>query len=227
MKSLTAFALVVLACVPAKAQLGGMGGMGGRPAAQAQSIEAEILEMQQEADKAALKEALGLQAREGMKPIRGAERQHSDEDAVALRDFIVKKKEAITARAAEILDKRTGGRRGPAAARAAQPPEGDKQDAVERYEKARIEVQLLQAQVNLLQPELTKAVEELADADIAASKDDTKREKAEAARKEYDKIKVKVVELNKRLYQEQQTVVPMQGQMQMMGMGGMAGGGFR
>src|SRR4051812_17282954 len=125
MKSLTAFALLVLACVPARAQFGGMGGMGGRAAAQ--NIEAEILEMEQEADKILLKEALLLQGRQGLKPIRGTEpeKRQSAEDAAAVRDFIAKKKEAITVRAAEILDKRTGGRRGPATARAAQPPEGD------------------------------------------------------------------------------------------------------
>jgi hypothetical protein len=227
MKSLTAFALVVLACVPARAQFGGMGVMGGRPAAQAQSIEAEILEMEQEADKVLLKEALLLQGRQSMKPIHGSEteeKQHAERTA-ALRDFIVKKKEAITARAPEILGKRTPVRLGPQQQGAPQPPSDGRQDAVERYEKAKIEVQLLEAQVNLLQPELAKAIEAVANADHAASKDEKQREKAEAARKDYDKIKAKVVELSKRLHQEQQIVLPMQMQMQRMGMG--RGGGFQ
>ena len=88
MKSMATFALVVLLCVPAKAQYGGMGGMGGRPAAtQAQSIELDLLEMEQEADKAALKEALLIQARQGMKPIQGTdpEKRQSAEDTVAGR----------------------------------------------------------------------------------------------------------------------------------------------
>src|SRR5262245_13193070 len=142
MKSMATLALAVLVCVPAKAQLGGARG-GGPPA---QNIELELLEMQQEADKAALKEALLLQAREGMKAIQGteAEKKRSAEDAASLSDFIAKKKEVINARAAEILDKRMPGRRGPAV-RPNQPPDEDNmQEAVERYEKAKIEAQLLQ-----------------------------------------------------------------------------------
>lgn len=231
MKYFAAFALVVLFCIPAKAQMGGMGGGGGmgeRPAALPRNIETEILELEQEADKAALKEALLLQAREDMKVFRGSDDQKKEiaEDAAALRDFIAKKKETLTARAAKLAESRTGGRQTPAA-RAAQPPRDvDSQDAIEGYEKAKVEVQLLQAQVNLLQPELTKAIDELAAADLAASTDLTRRDIADAARKEYDKLKARVVDLNKQLYREQQVVLPMQMQMQRMGFGGM-GGGFR
>ena len=235
MKHVATFALLVLLCAPAKAQFGGMGGgMGGgiavRPMTPAESIDLEIMQMEQEADKAALKEALLAQARLGMKPIPGgkAEKEQFAEETAVLRDFIAKKKEAMTARAAEMTDKRTAGRRAPAAARASQTPESDnKQDAVERYEKAKIEVQLLQAQVNLLQEPLGDAVTALATADIAASNDETQRDKAEAARKTYDKIKEKVVELNKRLYQEQQVMLPMMQQVQQMQQMGMMGGGFR
>src|SRR4051794_16819595 len=111
MKSLTAFALAILFCVPARAQFGGMGGTGGRPAAPAPSIEVEILEMEQEADKAALKEALLLQAREGIKTNQADERENrrAADAAAALRHFIAGKKEVITARAAEIADKRAAG----------------------------------------------------------------------------------------------------------------------
>ena len=66
MKSMATFALIALLCVPARAQFGGMGG--GGTATQARSIELELLEMEQEADKAALKEAFLLQARQGMQP---------------------------------------------------------------------------------------------------------------------------------------------------------------
>ena len=103
MKYVATFALVVLLCGPAKAQYGGMGGMGGRAAAQAQTIELELLEMEQEADKAALKEAFLAQARHGMKPaagLRQEEKQALDEEITALHAFIAGKKEAITARAA-------------------------------------------------------------------------------------------------------------------------------
>ena len=57
MKNVATFALVVLACVPARAQYGGMGGMGGAPATQSRSIEVEFLEMEQEADKTAHEKA--------------------------------------------------------------------------------------------------------------------------------------------------------------------------
>jgi hypothetical protein len=225
MKHFAAFALMVLSCVPAKAQ---MGGMGGRPA-QAQNIEAEILEMEQEADKAALKEALLLQAREGMKITRGAEAEKKQihEESAVLHDFIARKKEAVTARAAKILEQRMAGRR-PPAARAAQPSQDDdKEDAVEGFEKARIEAQLLQVEVNLQESELAKAIDALATEDLAAGNDPARLEKAKAARKEYDTIRAKLVELKKRQYREQQIVLRMQMQMQNMRMGGMGGGGFQ
>ena len=87
MKRLAAFALVILSCAPAKAQFGGMGGMGGgmavRPMTPAESIDLEIMQMEQEADKAALKEALLAQARLGMKPVPGgkAEKEQKDQEA--------------------------------------------------------------------------------------------------------------------------------------------------
>ena len=75
MKRVATFTLLVLLCVPAKAQFGGMGGMGGgvagRPMTPAESIDLEIVQMEQEADKTALKEALLAQARLGMKPVPG------------------------------------------------------------------------------------------------------------------------------------------------------------
>ena len=134
MKSMATFALIALLCVPAKAQFGGMGGMGGGPATQAKSIELELLEMEQEADKAALKEAFLLQARQGMKPIRGAdpEKRQSAEDAAALRDFIAKKKEAIIERAAEVKKARVAG--SPPAARNARADQhkSDQQASISR-----------------------------------------------------------------------------------------------
>src|SRR4051812_31182358 len=109
MKSMATFALIALLCVPAKAQFGGMGG--GGTATQARSIELELLEMEQEADKAALKEAFLFQARQGLQPIQGTdpEKRQLAEDAAALRDFIAKKKEAIIERAAEVRKARFAG----------------------------------------------------------------------------------------------------------------------
>jgi hypothetical protein len=224
MKSAATFALVVLVCVPAKAQFGGMGGMGGR--AQAQSIELELLEMEQEADKTALKEALLIQARQGMKPIHGtdSEKKQLDEDVAALRDFIARKREAITARASQLTKTRVASRRVPAAP-AVSPADqkASRQELVEKIQRAQIDIQLLEAEVLLLRTPLDQAIDALAKAEVAASKDEAERPKAEAARKEYDKIKANVVEQNKRLELEK---LELQSMNQTMGMGGM-GGGFR
>jgi hypothetical protein len=230
MKSMATFALVVLLCVPAKAQYGGMGG---HPATQAQSIEIDLLEMEQEADKSALKEALLIQARQGMRPIQGTdpEKRQFAEDTVALRDFIAKKKEAITARAAEMRKSRIAGSL-PAArnvrvdqqAKSDQQAKVDRQATYEKYAEAQIDVQLLEAQLALLQEPLNAAVQALAAAELAASNDESQRAKAEAARKEFEKIKARYVGFNKRLQAEQQELQSMGMMAGMPGMGGMGGG---
>jgi hypothetical protein len=214
MKSLATFALVVLFCVPARAQFGGMGGGGGIPATQAQSIETQLLEMEQEADKMALKDALLLQARQGMEP--KSERQ---DHIVVLRDFIAKKKDAISNRDAELKKLRSS--RTVAATAGRKQPQFDLQASIESSEKARIESQLLQAQVNLLEPELSKAIDALAAAEHEANKDEKQRSKADDARKVYEKIKAQYVEHSKKLRLEQQQSGGMGG---MIGMGGMGGG---
>lgn len=224
MKSVATFAGVFLACVPAMAQFGGLGGMGRPAQPQAQNIELELLDMEQDADKTALKEAFLLQARQGMQPAPEDEfrKRALEERSVLLRDFIARKKDAITARSAELADKRTASRRLPAAARARPPLDADRQAAIEKYEKAKVEAELLQAQVALLEADLKEAVQTLAKAELAASFDESERPKADAARKAYEKIKGMVVEYNKRLRLEQQAMQSMQ----MMGFGGM-GGGFQ
>ncbi len=211
MKCVATFALVVLSCVPAMAQFGGMGGMGGGMPAQPKSIEVELLEMEQEADKAALKEALALQARQGMKPAH-----RGQADVAALPDFIAKKKEAITARDAEL--RKLSGPRPPAATAAQKQPQVDWQASIEKSENARIEAQLLQTQVTLLEPELAKAIQALAAAEHEASADEKQRAKADEARKGYEKIKTEYLEHSKRLRMEER---------QSGGMGGGFGGGFR
>lgn len=241
MKCLAAFALAIFASVPAMAQFGGMGGMGGAQSPQNPSIEVQLLEMEQEADMAALKEALLLQAKQGIKsvPDSRAGKERDADETVRLRDFIAKKKEAITNRAAEIADKRTAGRRVPtrppgrqpnsneqATPRSNQSTDGGRQESVEDYERAKVEVQLLQAQINLLQKPMEEAIQALAKADLEASTDEAKRPAAQAARKDYEKIKEKLVEHNKRLYQQQLVILPMQQQRQRMGMLGF-GGGFQ
>jgi DNA polymerase III delta prime subunit len=173
--------------------------------------------MEQDADKTALREALLLQAQQGMK----AERSLSEKDADVLNAFISRKKAAIIARAAELTKTRLGARRLPnTVSPVDQPTTADRQAIIEKIEKAQIETQLLQAQINLLQNPLSKAINALATAEFAASDDETQKAKADEARKEYEKIKAKYVEHSKRLQLEQQEVQSMQ---QMGGMGSFGG----
>ncbi|MHC5538809.1 hypothetical protein ACYOEI_11355 [Singulisphaera rosea] len=194
--------------------------MGGMPAAQPKSIETELLEMEQEADKTALKEALVLQARQDMKSLSGPEQQVAAEQAKTLADFIDRKKKAIIGRNAELRELRNP--KVAAAAAAAKPAQFDWRAAIEKSENARIESQLHQAQVSLLEPELASAIEELAGAEHAAGKDEKLSAKADEARKAYEKIKAQYLEHSKQLRLEQQEAGGMGG-----GMGGMGGQGMR
>jgi hypothetical protein len=223
MTRLIAFALVVLSCIPAAAQ---------PPPPQRQSAQLELLELEQDADKAILREALLLQGRMEMKPAPDTERekQRFAEESVTLRDFIARKRASIKARvdelarADELANKRTAPRRGPQrpiGALADPAAKADREAALEKYEKANIEVQLLQAQVDLLQQPLGEAVQALAKAEVDASNDESLRPKADEARKAYEKLKARVVEHSKRLRLEQQEMLPMQ---QMLG--GMRGMGY-
>jgi hypothetical protein len=228
MKRLTAFAMVVLSCAPATAQTSPRAqqpAVQRQAQAQAQGIEVELLEMEQDVDKSILREALLLLGRAGMTPGPQQGKLQADEDVAAMRAFVEKKKEAIIARDAELKKRRLGGTRGTTtttAPTAVQPDNADRQADIEKLENAQIETQLLQAQINLLQPDLTSAIDALAAADIAASKDETQRPKADEARREYQKIKAKYVEHSKRLPMEQRELLSIQ---RMMGMGGMGGGG--
>jgi hypothetical protein len=233
MKSMATFALVLLLCVPARAQLGGMGGVGGVPLMQAKSIEVELLEIEQEADKAALKEALLLQAKQGMKPMRGTdpEKRQFAEETAALRDFIAEKKTVITRRADELNKFRVMGpsaaasvNRGEKRGNGEQQVKVDQQASYEKYAEAQVNAQLLETQVNLLQEPLNSAIQALANAEIAASNDGSKAATVEAARKEFEKIKAKYVGYQKQLQEERLGMRLMGG---MGGMGGGMGGGFR
>lgn len=201
MKTLAAFTLVVLSCVPAMAQFGGTEGMGAARQPQKVSLDVEFLEMEQDADKAALKEALLLQARQGMKPARVTqpEKERFEEEAAALRSFIEKTKEAIIARSAELAKTRVA-----KAAPAGQPPKFDRKAAIEESEKAQVEARLLRAKLGHLEEPLAKAIKELAEAEFAAGNDEARCGKAATARREYDKIKARHVELSTELRLEEQ-----------------------
>lgn len=218
MKTVATFAVAVLACVPALAQFGGGGG--GPRAAQrmpAPNIEIELLEMEQEADKEALKEALLGHAGLGMKPVGSSERDEKlrIQQITVLREFIATKKETITKRAAEIAEKRQVLRPRQNTPRANPPQERERQAAVESYEKSRLEAALIQAKINLLSTPMHEATQALAKAEIAADTNESKRPEAVAARKEFERLKAKNVELNQQMQLEQRTMESMR----MMGMG--------
>jgi hypothetical protein len=216
MKSMAAFSLIVLLCVPAKAQ---SGGMGGGSATQAKSVELELLEIEQEADKAALKEALLLQARQGMQQIRGTDhaKRQAAEDVEILRDFIDMKKREIVKRAAELGKSRISSLRRSTTATAStadQPALVERQVAIEKIEAAQVEDQLLQAKINLLQNGLSEAINVLAALDVAAEENEAKRAEAEKARMKYEKIRAGYIVHKKRqqmIRQELQSMYRMQG----------------
>jgi hypothetical protein len=222
MKSVATIAVVVLLCVPAKAQFGGGQGRPQQP--QAQNIELELLELEQDVDKTLLREALLLQGRTDMKaaPDTAPDNKEFERNAKALHEFIGKKKDAIVARTAEVRKTRAQGMRPIARdVRGDQQAKVDRQTSYEKFAEAQIDVQLLEAQLALLQEPLNAAVQALATAELAASNDGSQRAKAEAARKEFEKIKAKYVGYNKRLQAEQQGLQSMG---MMSGMGGMGGG---
>ena len=97
----------------------------------------------------------------------------------------------------------------------------DQQATFEKYAEAQINVQLLEAQLAMLQDSLNSAVHTLAAAELAASNDEAKGANARAARKEFEKIKAKYVGYSKQLQVERQGMQPIG---MMGGMGGMGGG---
>jgi hypothetical protein len=207
-KHFAAIALLILACVPADAQVTAEDQPQARP-----PIEFELLEMQQTADKAALKEAMLLEARQGM----CADKNLSEKASEDLAKFIAKKREAIIARAAELAKGRVANRRGMGADLTSNQP-ADRQAAIEKAVTFQVEAQLLQAQIQLLHQPLNEAAQTLATAEVAAEKDESKKPELEAARKNYEKIKAKVVEYTKKQRMAQQ-------EMGMPGFGGSMGGG--
>jgi hypothetical protein len=210
-----AFALVALFCVPASAQQ-----------SPPRYVERELLAIEQEVDKALLKEALLQLGHARMKgaPEGKAEAQKYEKEARDLEEYIASKKEAIVARASEMMKAQTDGRPMPPVTQESLAKQAAKrQDTIEKLETGKVDVQVLTAQVNKLRPQLSQAVEELAAADLAASKDETRRAKAEEARKEYEKLKARFVEISKRQQMVQEEIQSLQ---QSLNTGGF-GGGFQ
>ena len=215
MKIPAAFALLLVFGVPTEAQ---------PTPPRTETIESELLQLEQDADKTLLSEALLVRGRKAMQQRADAQPGESP----ALRDFIAEKKRSIIKRSEEMREMRS--KSTATKARAAAPlAEADRQKLIEKMANAQVEVQLLQTQSQLYQGALTEAINALATAELVASGDENQRQKVDAARKEYEKAKSRVVEVGKRLTTEQaklnemyQTTGFMGGMG--MGMGGMGGG---
>ncbi len=221
---LAASALLLAFGIPARAQQ--------QPAPpRNENVQTELIELEQDVDKALLREAMMLLGRKNLKP--SSERPTSDEarkreaeDAAVLEDYIQRKKQAIIERAGELRKGRAESFRARMAQIVPKAPEADRQGLIEKMEGAQVEVQLLQTQVQAFQQPLSQAIQELTAAELAASQDANQRSKAEEARKGYEKAKSKFVEISKRFQVEQGKLAEMQQSMGGMGGGGMGGGGM-
>jgi len=237
MKTWTAFALLlVLAPTPAKAQ------QAKEPEKKASdTAEIEMLELKQDVDKTLLREALLLlgRGREGMTQSGGRAERREAGEIDALKKFVDEKEHAYIQRAGELTKRRAelknqqiaqanptrnqvGQVRNPV-------DEKERQGLVEKLVESQVEVQLLQSQEQSYQQTLNEAIQALTKADFAAGDDPTQQEKADAARKRFDKAKTKYVDITKRLQAEQGKIGEMQSRTGYFGMGGMGGmgGGMR
>jgi hypothetical protein len=230
MRILAAAALLLLLGAQANAQTSAQPAPPRKP-----SIRFELLELEQEVDKSVLREAMLQLGRKAMKPAPAAEAEKADQAAevAALRGCIDEKKRAIIERSDELKAMQAESNRVRATTSAPANPntltQADRQALIEKVETAQIELQLLQKQVQLFGQPLNEAVDTLANAEVAASNDESQRGKAEAARKQYEKAKAKYVEVSKKFQEEQDRMNGMQLKLNMGGMAGMGGmgGGFR
>lgn len=245
MKAWTAFALVlVLGVVPANAEAQEQDK---KPEDNQASVSSriELLELEQDVDKTLLHDAMLQLGRSSLRQMpdrpgfddRMRERQQAN--VAALKEVIEEKKHAYTRRSDELKKLRAelkkqqitpatptrnqvGQVRNPV-------DEKERQGLVEKLMDSQVEAQLLQSQEQSYQQRLNEAIQALTQADFAASNDPTQQEKADAARKRFEKAKAKFVDISKRLQLEQGKIGEMQSRTGRIGMGGMGGmgGGFR
>jgi hypothetical protein len=250
MKTLAAFALVLVFGAQAQAQLGG-GGAPGNPGrgqqqqavpTQETQVGLELLELEQEADKTLLKEALLVLGRKGLNVAmerpgdEGASKRELEQQE-ALKSYIAAKKESIVKRSAEIQalrDEPLRRRRAQAATQVAKVntelARMDRQGQIEKIEASQAEIQLLQRQGQAYGQKLTEAIEALVNAELMVGKDETQRGMADEARRQYEKAKAKYVEVSKQTRLEENKLNELQQQAGMGGFGGGMGGlggGFR
>jgi hypothetical protein len=227
---------LVLGGVPVKAQFGGAPGAGGpqqQPATRREeNVQIKLLEIAQDVDETLLREAMLKLGRLAMTPksdqpdVESArERKEAEAEKDALTRFIEQKRRDITERAAELRKTRAESivpmRPN---ARVGRPDAQEKPGRIEEIEKAKADVQLLQTQVEYSQQSLLQAINELAQAELMAGVDESQREKVEAARKKFEKIKLVHIDYTKRLRDESAKLDALDPQSEFRGMGGMRGG---
>ena len=247
MTTRVAFAFLLIFGVQANGQQGGFPATGVQARGQQQpqlvpsqenQVQLELLELEQDADKALMKEAILLLGRKGLKlsserPTDKEAMKREVDDVDSLKAFIEEKKASIIKRSTEMKALREEPlrlRRAQAASqvvqRNAQMTKPDRQEQIERMEASQAENQLLQRQVQIYGQKLTEAIETFVNAELAAGNDETQKEKAEVAKKQYEKAKAKFVEISKQAQLEQNKFNELQQQVNMggMGMGGGMGG---
>jgi len=243
MKTCTAFALLlVLGVIPAKAQE-----QDKKPEENQASVSSriELLELEQDVDKTLLHDAmlqLGRSSLRKMPDRPGFENRFMEAqqaNVAALKELIEDKKHAYTRRSDELKKLRAelkkqqitpaipthnpvGQVRNPV-------DEKERQGLVEKLVESQVESQLLQSQEQSYQQRLNESIQALTQAEFAADNDPTQKEKADAARKRFDKAKTKYVDITKRLQAEQGKIGELQSRTGYFGMGGMGGmgGGMR
>lgn len=235
MRRLAATALLlVFGGVLAHAQFGGAGGSGGTPPKPAtrreENVQLKLLEIAQEVDETLLREAMLTLGRLSMAPKldqpdaeSARQRKGLDAEKEALTQFIEQRTHAITERAAELAKKRAEAMVPPQSSpRVSRPDPDEKPGRSEDIEKARVEVQLLQTQVEYSQQALTEAIATLAQAELAAGGDPFQGQQVNA-RDKFEKAKSAHVEYRKRLNDELKKLRALDPQ---SGYGGMGGGGM-
>lgn len=226
MKTLVAAAaLCVLVSVPARAQFGGAQQ---QPAARREeNVSLKLLEIAQAVDEALLREAMLNLGRYDMapKPTEESAQKQREAEKEALAQFIAQRTQAITERAEELTKKRAEAMR-PVRPKALtnQPDAPASPERSEDVDKARVDFQVLETQVQYSQQALSNAISTLAQAELAAEDDESQRDKVEAARKKFEKLKTIYVEHCKRLREATAKLHTLDPQSAFGGMGGMGGG---
>ena len=226
-----ALALLLILCgVPARAEAED------EDKATTLSAEIDLLKLENDADKELFREALIMAGRrDGMRraapnrPNTEEARKRFEQESVELQEFLAKKKDAIVRRSVELKKKTAemsaATRQASRPRQPAKPVEDqDRPGLIRKMEEAKVEVELLQSQSQLYQQSLNEAVNALAAAEFVADKDETQRDTADAARKQFDKAREKHLDFRTRLQLAEEKAGTLQQRLG-IGFGGMGGMG--